>query len=87
VKRFKHRPVQKLAALRHRLLEKWHIDFLDQNDDSIPDDMNGDGLITYGTGSSPDYSVADIWIGDKVPLRPEETGWQDTVEVDPHLTP
>ena len=69
---------------QYQVLEKWHIDFLDQNDDSIPDDMNGDGLITYGTGSSPDYSVADIWIGDKVPLRPEETGWQDTVEVDPH---
>ena len=29
-------------------------------------------------------SVADIWIGDEVALRPEETGWQDTAEVDPH---
>jgi spore coat protein A len=28
--------------------------------------------------------VADIWIGDKIALRPEETGWQDTIEVDPH---
>ena len=43
----------------------------------------GDGFISYGYGTSPDYSTADIWIGDEIPLRPEETGWQDTVEVDP----
>jgi spore coat protein A, manganese oxidase len=71
---------------QYQVLEKQHIDFLDNNDDGIPDDTNGDGLISYGnTASSPlDYSVADIWIGEKVPLRPEETGRQDTVEVDPH---
>jgi spore coat protein A len=75
-----------LHLTQYQVLEKWHIDFLDNNDDGIPDDTNGDGLISYGnTASSPlDYSVADIWIGDQVPLRPEETGWQDTVEVDPH---
>ena len=67
-----------------QVLAKWHIDFLDQDENGIPDDTNGDGLISYGTGSSPDYSVADIWIGDEVDLRPEETGWQDTVVVDPH---
>jgi spore coat protein A len=67
-----------------QILGKWHIDFLDQDDNGIPDDTTGDGLITYGTGSSPDYTVADIWIGDKIALRPEETGWQDTIEVDPH---
>ena len=65
-------------------LAKWHIDFLDQDENGIPDDTTGDGEISYGTGPSPDYSVADIWIGDEVALRPEETGWQDTVLVDPH---
>ena len=75
-----------LHLTQYQVLEKQHIDFLDNNDDGIPDDTNGDGLISYGnTASSPlDYSVADIWIGDQVPLRPEETGRQDTVEVDPH---
>jgi hypothetical protein len=37
-----------LHLVQYQVLEKWHIDFLDQNDDSIPDDTNGDGLITYG---------------------------------------
>jgi spore coat protein A, manganese oxidase len=73
-----------LHLTQYQVLEKSHIDFLDQDDNGIPDDTNGDGVISYGTGSSPDYSTADIWIGDKIPLRPEETGWQDTVEVDPH---
>jgi spore coat protein A len=76
-----------LHLTQYQVLEKEHIDFLDNDDNGIPDDTNGDGVITYGTISpkSPlDYSVADIWIGDKVPLRPEETGRQDTVEVDPH---
>ena len=69
---------------QYQVLAKWHIDFLDQDENGIPDDTTGDGKISYGTGSSPDYSVADIWIGDEVALRPEETGWQDTVLVDPH---
>jgi spore coat protein A len=66
---------------------KWHIDFLDGDENGIPDDTTDDGLITYETISpeSPlDYLVADIWIGEKIALRPEETGWQDTIEVDPH---
>ncbi|QHO72484.1 spore coat protein A [Bradyrhizobium sp. CCBAU 051011] len=67
-----------------QVLGKWHIDFLDQDENGIPDDTNSDGEITYGTGPSPNYAVADIWIGDKIDLRPEETGWQDTIEVDPH---
>jgi spore coat protein A, manganese oxidase len=59
-----------LHLVQFQGLEKWHIDFLDQNDDGISDDTNGDGKITYanmnGDGqitkaSSPDYSVADIW--------------------------
>jgi spore coat protein A, manganese oxidase len=58
-----------------QILGKWHIDFLDKDENGIPDDTNGDGLISYGT---------DILIGDKVDLRPKETGWQDTIEVDPH---
>jgi spore coat protein A len=75
-----------LHLTQYQVLEKWHIDFVDKNDDGIPDDTNGDGMISYGTGS-PIYTgngSADIWIGDKVALRPEETGWQDTVEVDPN---
>jgi spore coat protein A len=67
-----------------QVVGKWHIDFLDQDENGIPDDTTGDGEISYGTGPSPDYSVADIWIGAEMPLRPEETGWQDTIEVDPH---
>jgi spore coat protein A len=73
-----------LHLTQYQVVEKQHIDFVDNNDDGIPDDTNHDGQITYGTGSSPNYSVADIWVGNKVDLRPEETGWQDTVEVDPH---
>ena len=73
-----------LHLTQFQVMEKRHIDFLDGDENGIPDDTNADGLISYGTGSSPDYSVADIWIGDKVELRPEETGWQDTAWVDPH---
>ena len=73
-----------LHLTQFQVMEKRHVDFLDGDENGIPDDANGDGLISYGTGSSPDYSVADIWIGDKVELRPEETGWQDTAWVDPH---
>jgi FtsP/CotA-like multicopper oxidase with cupredoxin domain len=58
--------------------------------DGIPDDTTGDGQIQYGhlaPGETPDdsdYLVFDIWIGDAVDLRPEETGWQDTAWVDPN---
>ena len=69
---------------QYQVLEKRHIDFQDTNEDGIPDDTNGDGQIIYGVGSNPNYAQADIWIGDKVNLRPEETGLQDTVHVDPH---
>ncbi len=73
-----------LHLTQFQVMEKRHIDFLDGDENGIPDDTTGDGQISYGTGSSPNYSVADIWIGDKVDLRPEETGWQDTAWVDPH---
>ena len=65
-----------LHLVQYQVLEKWHIDFHDDDDNGIPDDTNGDGMISYGTGS-PIYfgnGSADIWIGDKVALRPEETG-------------
>jgi spore coat protein A len=66
------------------VFEKVHIDFQDTNNDGIPVDTNHDGRITYGVGSTPDYSKADIWIGNKVPLRPEEAGRHDTVNINPH---
>lgn len=72
-----------LHLVQYQVVEKHEVFFQDVNGDGIPDDTTGDGLISYGDGSSPDYSAADIWIGDLIALRPEETGWQDTVEVDP----
>lgn len=67
----------------YQVVEKHEIFFQDEDENGIPDDTTGDGLVSYGYGSSPDYGTADIWIGDAIPLRPEETGWQDTVEIDP----
>lgn len=55
----------------------------DHTPDGIPDDINGDGKITIGHVGDPAGS-ADIFIGDPVPLRPEELGPQDTVTVDPN---
>jgi spore coat protein A len=72
-----------LHLVQYQVVEKHQIFFQDADENGIPDDTTGDGLISYGTGSSPDYATADIWIGDPIALRPEETGWQDTVEVDP----
>jgi spore coat protein A len=72
-----------LHLVQYQVVEKHEIFFQDEDENGIPDDTTGDGLISYGVGSTPDYSTADIWIGDLIPLRPEETGWQDTVAVDP----
>jgi len=72
-----------LHLVQYQVVEKHEIFFQDEDEDGTPDDTTGDGLISYGVGSTPDYSIADIWIGDLIPLRPEETGWQDTVSVDP----
>ncbi len=72
-----------LHLTQYQVVEKRHIDFQDTDENGVPDDTNHDGKVTYGTGSAPDYTQADIWIGEKVNLRPEETGWQDTVHVDP----
>lgn len=73
-----------LHLTQYQVVGKWHIDFLDEDGNGIPDDTNHDGVISYDTGSTPNYSLADIWIGDQIALRSEETGWQDTVLVDPH---
>ena len=76
-----------LHLVQYQLVEKREIFFQDEDENGIPDDTNGDGLISYGTillpGDALDYLSADIWIGDLIPLRPEETGWQDTLHVDP----
>jgi len=69
--------------VQYQVVEKREIFFLDEDENGVPDDTTGDGFISYGSGSTPDYALADIWIGDEIALRPEETGWQDTVLVDP----
>jgi spore coat protein A len=77
-----------LHLTQFQVVEKRQIGFLDGNEDGTPDDVNQDGLITYGTyGGGPFELDADapddIWIGDQISLRPEELGWQDTAHVDP----
>ncbi|MCW3798262.1 multicopper oxidase domain-containing protein [Sphingomonas sp. BN140010] len=69
--------------VQYQVVEKREIFFVDEDENGLPDDTTGDGLISYGHGTTPDYTKADIWIGDVIPLRPEETGWQDTVPVNP----
>ena len=71
-----------LHLTQYQVVEKRAIDFQDSDENGIPDDTNNAGQITYGSGAA-DFTKADIWIGDKIALRPEETGWQDTVHVDP----
>ena len=85
-----------LHLTQYQVVEKHHMDFVDgaENGDDgngVPDDTNGDGLITYdhysatGAMTVPDFNFADIWINDDpITLRPEETGWQDTVHLDPN---
>jgi spore coat protein A len=77
-----------LHLTQFQVVEKRQIGFLDEDEDGVPDDVNHDGLITYGTyGGGPfelDADASDdIWIGDQISLRPEELGWQDTAHVDP----
>jgi spore coat protein A len=72
-----------LHLVQFQVFEMHHIDF-QAGTDGLPADTNGDGRITYGVGSTPDYKKADIWIGDTVPLRPEEAGLHDTVNINPH---
>lgn len=71
-----------LHLVQFQAVEKRQIQFRDADDDGLPDDTNHDGLISYGQGSA-DFAQADIWIGERIALRPEETGWQDTLAVNP----
>ena len=77
-----------LHLTQFQVVEKHHIDFVDADENGVPDDTNGNG-ITYAhysasAGDEPNFTFADIWINDDpIALRPEETGWQDTVSVDP----
>jgi spore coat protein A, manganese oxidase len=73
-----------LHLVQFQVFEKVHIDFQGPDKNGIPVDTDHDGRITYGVGSTPDFTKADIWIGNKEPLRPEDTGPHDTVNVDPH---
>jgi len=42
-----------LHLTQYQVVGKWHIDFLDEDGNGIPDDTNHDGVISYGTGSTP----------------------------------
>lgn len=59
----------------------------DEEEDGVPDDTTGDGVISYGYYNIPkyevpDFSAHDIWInGIGRPLAPEEKGRRDTVYV------
>jgi spore coat protein A len=75
-----------LHLTQFQVVEKREIEFQDIDENGVPDDTNGGG-ISYGyvaQGESADYELADIWIGEEVTLRPEETGWQDTIHVNPN---
>jgi spore coat protein A len=72
-----------LHLVHFQAVERQSIDFRDEDGNGVPDDTNADGQITYGSGAA-DFAQADIWIGDPIALRPEETGWQDTLQVGPH---
>ena len=63
-------------------VERRQIQFEDRNEDGLPDDTNQDGRISYGQGEA-DFAQADIWVGERIAARPEETGWQDTLHVNP----
>jgi spore coat protein A, manganese oxidase len=65
------------------VVQRRPIDFIDADENGIPDDTNNDGKISYGYGAA-DFRESDIWIGDPIPeLSPEETGRQDTIFVAP----
>lgn len=68
-----------LHQVQFQVLDKQHIHFDDANEDGIPDDTNGDKTITIGA----DTSANDVFLLGDDPLRPEETGWQDTAWVPP----
>ena len=41
-----------LHLTQFQVLAKRHIDFLDRDENGIPDDTNGDGTISYGTAQA-----------------------------------
>lgn len=67
-----------LHLTQYQVLERRSIVFTDANADGVPDDINGDGQVTTGVAG-----VDDMYVGAQVPLRPEDTGAQDTVLVYP----
>ena len=71
-----------LHLVQFQAVEKRQILFRDEDGNGLPDDTNQDGLISHGQGDA-DFGQADIWIGERIALRPEETGWQDTLAVNP----
>jgi spore coat protein A, manganese oxidase len=76
-----------LHLTQFQVVEKRGIFFQDGDGDGIPNDnpINGEGISYKSLEEGPlNYDVADIWIGGKVELRPEEIGWQDTAWVNPH---
>lgn len=68
-------------------VRKYAIDYEDEDEDGIPDDVNGDGEITYGSQKKGDTLGADcdVMIFDRKSLsfRTEDRGWQDTTTVGP----
>ena len=75
-----------LHLTQYQGIERHEIQFQDgEEEDGIPDDTTGDGLISYGTyidESEIDFAVADIWVADTpITLEPEEGGRQDTIYV------
>jgi spore coat protein A, manganese oxidase len=77
-----------LHLVQYQVVEKLAFDFLDEDEDGIPDDTGDDGRIDYGFasfGHALDDPAFDVIVFDDAPLpiRPEEQGWQDTVWVGP----
>lgn len=68
-------------------VRKYAIDYRDDDEDGIPDDLDGDGEITYGYQRKGDTlgDDCDVMIFDKKRLsfRAEDAGWQDTTTVGP----
>lgn len=76
-----------IHLIQFQNVAKYAIDYLDDDGDGIPDDINGDGKITYGSQRKGDVLGAnnDVMIFDKekLPFRAEDEGWQDTTTVGP----
>ncbi|NVO24322.1 multicopper oxidase family protein [Donghicola mangrovi] len=68
-------------------VRKYAIDFEDNDENGVPDDLTGDGKITYGYERKGAVlgETCDIMVFNKksLPFRAEEKGWQDTTIVGP----